>query len=224
MCGVARALRCTKLRKLREHPVLPLGSAQLLQLVEGRAAARLLRGQGGEATPQRRSVRCTPVQHTAAWRAACWCCARRFRGCSGAAPQATASGTRHARRRAWPRQRQRSRSMSQPARRERRASWHIVCHAAVDGGQSHDCRSKSAGFVTPFTQSLLSFAFSFACFYFVFSFAKRRRGGRAGANYGQLHVEGSRTTTRRLGRLGRAAPSRTGRAPYPARRRSHSDV
>ena len=80
--------------------MLPLGSAQLLQLVEGRAAARLLRGQGGEATPQRRSVRCTPVQHSAAWWAACWCCARRFRGCSGAAPQATASGTQHARRRA----------------------------------------------------------------------------------------------------------------------------
>ena len=61
MCGVARALRCTKLRKLREHPVLPLGSAQLLQLVEGRAAARLLRGQGGEATPQRRPSRPIPI-------------------------------------------------------------------------------------------------------------------------------------------------------------------
>ena len=48
--------------------------------------------------------------------------------------------------------------------------------------------------------------------------------GRAGANYGQLHAGGSTTTTRRLGRLGRAAPSRTGRAPFPARRRSHSDV
>ena len=43
--------------KLREHPVLPLGSAHPLRLVGGRAAARLLRGQGGEATPQRRSVR-----------------------------------------------------------------------------------------------------------------------------------------------------------------------
>ena len=49
---------------LREHPVLPLGSAHLLQLVEGRAAARLLRGQGGEAAPQRRSVCCKPVQHS----------------------------------------------------------------------------------------------------------------------------------------------------------------
>ena len=48
--------------------------------------------------------------------------------------------------------------------------------------------------------------------------------GRRGADHGRLRVEGSRTTTRRLGRLGRAAPSRTGRAPYPARRRSHSDV
>merc|ERR1711965_143768 len=49
-------------------------------------------------------------------------------------------------------------------------------------------------------------------------------GGRAGANYGRLHAGGSTTTTRRLGRSGRAAPSRTGRAPYPARRRSHSDA
>ena len=56
----------------------------------------------------------------------------------------------------------------------------IVCHSLVDGGQSHDCRSKPAGFVTPFTQSFFGFAFSFACFYFVFSFTKRRRrGGRA---------------------------------------------
>ena len=101
---------------------------------------------------------------------------------------------------------------------------HAAVNSLVDGGQSHDCRSKPAGFVTPFTQSFFGLAFSFAWFYFVFSFAKRQRGGRAGANYGQLHVEGSRTTTRRLGRLGRAAPSRTGRAPYPARRRSHSDV
>ena len=107
---------------------------------------------------------------------------------------------------------------------------HAAVNSLVDGGQSHDffkshdCRSKPAGFVTPFTQSFLGFAFSFACLYFVFSFTKRRRGWQAGANYGQLHVEGSRTTTRRLGRLGRAAPSRTGRAPFPARRRSHSDV
>ena len=64
---VARALRCAKLRVLKVHLVLPFGSAHLLQLVEGRAAARLLRGQGGEAAPQRRSVRCTPVQHSAAW-------------------------------------------------------------------------------------------------------------------------------------------------------------
>ena len=143
-------------------------------------------------------------------------------------PRRVARGTRGAARGPDSARVQRARSMGQPARRERRASLAHRLHAAVnslvDGGQSHDCRSKPAGFVTPFTQSLLSFAFSFACFYFVFSFAKRRRGGRAGANYGQLHVEGSRTTTRRLGRLGRAAPSRTGRAPYPARRRSHSDV
>ena len=127
MCGVARALRCTKLRKLREHPVLPLGSARFLQLVEGRAAARLLRGQGGEAAPQRRGVRCTPVQHSAAWWAACWCWARCLRGGFGAVLPAEASGARHARRRAWPGWRQNVRSMSQPARRERRASWHIVC-------------------------------------------------------------------------------------------------
>ena len=81
---------------------------------------------------------------------------------------------------------------------------------------------KTGGLCDAVYAIVLGFAFSFACFYFVFSFAKRRRGGRAGANYGQLHVEGSRSTTRRLGRLGRAAPSRTGRAPYPARRRSHS--
>ena len=100
---------------------------------------------------------------------------------------------------------------------------HAAVDSLVDGGQSHDCRSKPAGFVTPFTQSFFGLAFSFAWFYFVFSFAKRQRGGRAGANYGQLHAGGSTTTTRRLGRLGRAAPSRTGRAPYPARRKSHSD-
>ena len=43
--GVARALRCAKLRVVREHLVLPLGGAHLLQLVEGRAAVCLLRGQ-----------------------------------------------------------------------------------------------------------------------------------------------------------------------------------
>ena len=57
---------------------------------------------------------------------------------------------------------------------------HAAVNPLVDGGQSHDCRSKPAGFVTPFTQSFFGFAFSFACFYFVFSFTKRRRrGGRA---------------------------------------------
>ena len=57
---------------------------------------------------------------------------------------------------------------------------HAAVNSLVDGGQSHDCRSKPAGFVTPFTQSFFGFAFSFACFYFVFSFTKRRRrGGRA---------------------------------------------
>ena len=65
--GVARALRCAKLRVLREHLVLPLGGAHLLRLVEGRAAARLLRGQGGETAPQRHRLRCMPVQHSAAW-------------------------------------------------------------------------------------------------------------------------------------------------------------
>ena len=74
--GVACALRCAKLRVVRKHFVLPLRGAHLLQLVEGRAAARLLRGLGEEAAPQRRSVCCTPVQHSAAWRAACWCCVR----------------------------------------------------------------------------------------------------------------------------------------------------
>ena len=54
---------------------------------------------------------------------------------------------------------------------------HAAVNSLVDGGQSHDCRSKPAGFVTPFTQSFFGFAFSFACFYFVLSFAKRRRGG-----------------------------------------------
>ena len=83
---------------------------------------------------------------------------------------------------------------------------------------------KTGGLCDAVYAIVFGFAFSFACFYFVFSFTKRRRRGRAGANYGQLHVEGSRSTTRRLGRLGRAAPSRTGRAPFPARRRSHSDV
>ena len=54
---------------------------------------------------------------------------------------------------------------------------HAAVNSLVDGGQSHDCRSKPAGFVTPFTQSFFGLAFSFAWFYFVFSFAKRQRGG-----------------------------------------------
>ena len=41
---------------------------------------------------------------------------------------------------------------------------HAAVNSLVDGGQSHDCRSKPAGFVTPFTQSFFGFAFSFACF------------------------------------------------------------
>ena len=61
--SVACALRCAKLRVVRKHFVLPLRGAHLLQLVEGRAAPRLLRGLGEEAAPQRRSVCCTPVQH-----------------------------------------------------------------------------------------------------------------------------------------------------------------
>ena len=32
---------------------------------------------------------------------------------------------------------------------------HAAVDSLVDGGQSHDCRSKPAGFVTPFTQSFL---------------------------------------------------------------------
>ena len=46
----------------------------------------------------------------------------------------------------------------------------------------------------------VGFAFSFACFILFFLLRSDGGGGRAGANYGQLHVEGSRTTTRRLGR------------------------
>ena len=46
--------------------MLPLGSAHLLQLVEGRAAARLLRGQGGEAAPQRQPVEQLPRRTCAA--------------------------------------------------------------------------------------------------------------------------------------------------------------
>ena len=65
--GVARALRCAKLRVVREHLVLPLGGARRLQLVEGRAAVCLLRGQDREAAPQRHGLRCLPVQHCAAW-------------------------------------------------------------------------------------------------------------------------------------------------------------
>ena len=67
MRGVARTLRCAKLRMRREHPVLPLGGAHLLQLVEVRAAVCLLRGQDREAAPQRHGLRCLPVQHCAAW-------------------------------------------------------------------------------------------------------------------------------------------------------------
>ena len=35
---------------------------------------------------------------------------------------------------------------------------HAAVNSLVDGGQSHDCRSKPAGFVTPFTQSFFGFA------------------------------------------------------------------
>ena len=38
---------------------------------------------------------------------------------------------------------------------------HAAVNSLVDGGQSHDCRSKPAGFVTPFTQSFFGFAFLF---------------------------------------------------------------
>ena len=67
MRGVARTLRCAKLRMRREHPVLPLGGAHLLQLVEGRATVCLLRGQDREAAPQRHGLCCLPVQHCPAW-------------------------------------------------------------------------------------------------------------------------------------------------------------
>ena len=67
MAWPARALRCAKLRVVREHLVLPLGGAHLLQLVEVRAAVCLLRGQDREAAPQRHGLRCLPVQHCAAW-------------------------------------------------------------------------------------------------------------------------------------------------------------
>ena len=153
--GVACALRCAKLRVVRQHLVLPLRGAHLLQLVEGRAAARLLRGLGEEAAPQRRSVCCTPVQHYAAWRAACWCCVRCWRGGFGTVLPAAASGARHARRRAWPGQRQRARSMGQPAQRERCASRHIVCHPAATSGRRRAnlaiVDQNRRGLSTPFT-------------------------------------------------------------------------
>jgi len=55
---------------------------------------------------------------------------------------------------------------------------HAAVNSLVDGGQSHDCRSKPAGFVTPFTQSFFGFAFSFACF--ISFFLLRSDGGGAG--------------------------------------------
>ena len=121
--GVARALRCTTLRVLREHLVLPLGAAHLLRLVEGRAAARQLRGQGGETAPQRHSLRCKPVQHSAAWWAASWICARRSREAAVARyckPRRVARGMRGAAR-GLDSARERAR-VGQPARRERRTS------------------------------------------------------------------------------------------------------
>ena len=60
-------------------------------------------------------------------------------------------------------------------------------HAAVDplvnGGQSRDCRSKPAGFSTPFTRPACAALFFSSAFLFLF-----RRRGRAGANHGQLHA------------------------------------
>ena len=53
---------------------------------------------------------------------------------------------------------------------------------------------------------------------------QQKRGREKMTAVKEYVVEVETVPTRRLGRLGRAAPSRTGRAPYPARRRSHSDV
>ena len=53
---------------------------------------------------------------------------------------------------------------------------HAAVDSLVDGGQSHDCRSKPAGFVTPFTQSFFGFAFSFS------SCAASRAKSRAAAS------------------------------------------
>ena len=184
MRGVARTLRCAKLRMRREHPVLPLASAHLLQLVEGRAAARLLRGQGGEAAPQRRSIRCTPVQHSAAWWAACWCCARCLRGGFGVVLPAEASGARHARRRAWPGRSQRARSMSQPARRERRASWHIVCMlpSILRGRRRSISRLsiKTGGLCDAVYAIVFWLRFLFCLVLFCFFFCEATEGGAGG--------------------------------------------
>ena len=55
---------------------------------------------------------------------------------------------------------------------------HAAVNSLVDGGQSHDCRSKPAGFVTPFTQSFLA-SLSLLLVFILF-FLLRSDGGGAG--------------------------------------------
>ena len=106
--------------------------------------------------------------------------------------------------------------------------WHPP--TANDGGSaasasaSYKCtRLSSRGATPPSSTTTRGRRWAAGCRGRLGSSTSRDERERAGASHGRLHAGGSTTTTRRLGRLGRAAPSRTGRAPYPARRKSHSD-
>ena len=54
---------------------------------------------------------------------------------------------------------------------------HAAVNSLVDGGQSHDCRSKPAGFVTPFTQSFFWPRFLFCLVLFCFFVCEATEGG-----------------------------------------------
>ena len=149
--------------------VLPLGGAHLpsfLRLVEGRAAARLLRGQGGETAPQRRSVCCKPDAGAAlcclvsSLLVLCAVLARRLWRCTACRGEWRAARAAPRVARTAPES-----ALDEPAGAARAPCklahrLHAAVNSLVDGGQSHDCRSKPAGFVTPFTQSFFGFAFS----------------------------------------------------------------
>ena len=58
---------------------------------------------------------------------------------------------------------------------------HAAVNSLVDGGQSHDCRSKPAGFVTPFGNAIVFWLrFLFCLFLFRFFFSEATEAGAGG--------------------------------------------